>query len=101
MVVGEQGGGEQGERVGEMQWLNGNPDIEPGAGAEERAVGGLAPPAPPPALVHLEQVCVEMISFLFLIYALKTWGQLDVFRGGPLTLLYTGGRKGRGGWSLE
>jgi hypothetical protein len=35
-----------------------------------------------------------MISFLFLIYALKTWGKFDVFGGGPLSLiLSSGGRK--------
>ena len=66
-----------------MQWWGGHP-----------GQGALQPFLVPPAnlLEHLEQVLCEMISFLCLIYALKTWCSFDVLGGGPLTLLLASGK---------
>merc|ERR1719356_333718 len=66
-----------------MQWWGGHP----GQGAVQPF---LVPPAN--LLEHLEQVLCEMISFLCLIYALKTWCKFDVLGGGPLTLLLASGK---------
>ena len=81
-------------------WQDGNSDIEEGSGdlseevVNEASQAPLAapallpiPPPHPPYLDHLEQVCFEMISFLFILYAFKTWGHFNVFGGGPLTQL--------------
>ena len=66
-----------------MQWWGGHP-----------GQGALQPFLVPPAnlLEHLQQVLCEMISFLCLIYALKTWCSFDVLGGGPLTLLLASGK---------
>ena len=77
-----------------MQWWGGHP----GQGALQPP--DLVPPSPnsyltyssPTFLEHLEQVLCEMISFLCLIYALKTWCKFDVLGGGPLTLLLASGK---------
>ena len=77
-----------------MQWWGGHP----GQGALQPPPF-LVPPAnfylnlsSPTFLEHLEQVLCEMISFLCLIYALKTWCKFDVLGGGPLTLLLASGK---------
>jgi len=76
-----------------MQWWGGHP----GQGALQPPF--LVPPAnfyltfsSPTFLEHLQQVLCEMISFLCLIYALKTWCKFDVLGGGPLTLLLASGK---------